>query len=161
MMSSQKFLDYEVALLLAKYGKNPLLGALAKQLELTLEQLEAFLQSPPARKSAARSKKRSSLSDLVTRLAQQHPRKADALRTLCARLENRTFLPELKDVRRFFDRHGHPPGNTKSRSESLPRVLKLLTELDVTELESLCQIQPENTRSSLGLISDEILRRDR
>ena len=113
------------------------------------------------RKSDARSKKRSSLSDLVTRLAQQHPSKADALRTLYARLENRTFLPELKDVRRFFDRRGHPLGNTKSRSESLPRVLKLLTELDVAELEGLCQSQPESTRSSLGLISEEILRRDR
>src|SRR5260370_4420199 len=161
MTLSQKFLDYEVALLLAKYGKNSLLGALAKQLKLTPAQLEAFLQSPPARKSDAQPKKRPSLSDLVTRLAQQHPNKAEALRKLCARLENRTFLPELKDVKRFFDRHGHSAGNTNSRSESLPRVLKLLTELDVNELDGLCQSQPENTRSSLGLISDEILRRDR
>jgi len=161
MMSYSKFLDYEVALLLAKYGKSALLGALAKQLELTPEQLEAFLQNLPARQSNARSTKRPSLSDLVTQLAQEHPNKAEALRTLHGRLENRTFLPELQDVRRFFDRHEHSPGNTKSRSESLPRVLKLLAELDVTTLEGLCQAQPENTRSSLGLLSDEILRRDR
>jgi len=163
MMSSQKFLDYEVALLLAKYGKNGLLSALAKQLELTPEQLEAFLHSPPAPKSdaRARSTKRPSLSDFVMQLAQEHPDKAEALRTLYGRLENRTFLPELRDVRRFFERHGRPHGNTKSRSESLPRVLKLLAELDVTELEDLCETQPENTRSSLGLISDEILRKYR
>lgn len=161
MISSQKFLDYEVALLLVKYGKNSVLGALGKQLELTPDQLETLLQSPPARKSNARPKRSPSLIDLVTRLVQQHANKADALRKLCARLENRTFLPELKDVRRFFDRHGQPLGSTKSRSEALPRVLKLLAELDVNELEGLCQSQPENTRSSLGLISDEILRRDR
>lgn len=161
MTSPQKFLDYEVALLLARYGKNSLLGALAKQIDLTPEQLEAFLQNPPARKSGASSRKISSLSDLVTRLTNQYPNKADALRTLYARLENRTFLPELKDVRRFFDRYGRALGNIKSRSMSLPRVLKLLTELDATELEGLCQTQAENTRSSLGLISDEILRRDR
>jgi len=160
-MSPQKLLDYEVALLLAKYGKNGLLGALAKQLELTPEQLEAFLQSPPAPKSDARSTKRPTLSDFVMQLSQEHPDKAEVLRTLYGRLENRTFLPELRDVRRFFDRHGRPPGNTKSRSESLPRVLKLLADLDVTELEELCETQPEDTRSSLGLISDEILRRYR
>jgi hypothetical protein len=161
MMSSQKFLDYEIALLLAKYGKNALLGALAKQLKLTPDQLEAFLQSPPAPKSGARAPKGPWLNDLIMQLAQERPNKAEALRTLYGRLENRTFLPELRDVRRFFDRHGRSLGNTKSRSESLPRVLKLLAELDITELEGLCQAQPEDTRSSLGVISDEILRRDR
>ena len=161
MISSQRFLDYEVALLLAKYGRNALVGALAKQLELTPEQLEVFLQSPPARKSSVRSTKRPSLSDFVMQLAQEYPSKAEALRTLYGRLENRAFLPELRDVRRFFDRQGRSPGNKKSRSQSLPGVLKLLAELDVIELEELCQAQPEDTRSSLGLISDEILRRDR
>ncbi len=160
-MSYSKFLDYEVALLLAKHGERALLGALAKQLKLTPEQLEAFLQSPLARKSGTRSTRRPFLSDLVTQLAQEHPNKAEALRTLYSRLENRSFLPELRDVRRFLDRHRGSPGNTKSRSASLPRVLKLLAELDVTELEGLCQAQPETSHSSLELISDQILRRDR
>lgn len=160
-MSYSKFLDYEVALLLAKHGESALLGALAKQLKLTPEQLEAFLQSPPARKSGARSTKRSLLSDLVTRLAQEHPNKAEALRKLHGRLENRTFLTERKDVRRFLDRHGSSLGSTKSRSAALPKVLKLLAELDVTELEELCEAQPKTSRSSLELLSDEILRRDR
>ena len=160
-MSYSKFLDYEVAILLAKHGERALLGALAKQLKLTPEQLEAFLQSPPARKSGARSTKRLLLSDLVTRLAQEHPNKAEALRKLHGRLENRTFLTERKDVRRFLDRHGSSLGSTKSRSAALPKVLKLLAALDVTELEELCEAQPETSRSSLELLSDEILRRDR
>ncbi len=160
-MSYSKFLDYEVALLLAKHGESALLGALAKQLKLTPEQLEAFLQSPPARKSGARSTQRSLPSDLITQLAQEHPNKAEALRRLHGHLENRTFLTELKDVRRFLDRHGSSLGSTNSRSAALPKVLKLLAELDVTELEGLCQAQPETSRSSLGLISDQILHRDR
>ncbi len=65
MMSYSKFLDYEVALLLAKYGERALLGALAKQLKLTPEQVEAFLQSPPARKSGARSTKMSLLTRII------------------------------------------------------------------------------------------------
>lgn len=161
MISYSKFLDYEAALLLAKYGERAVLGALAKQLKLTPEQLEACLQSPPGRKSGMRSTRPPLLSDLVIQLAQEHPNKAEALRTLHSRLENRTFLPEIKDVRRFLEQHGGSPGNTKSRSASLPRVLKLLAELDVTELEGLRQSQLETSRSSLGLISDQILRRDR
>jgi len=158
-MSSPKFLDYELALLLAKYGRNALLGALAKKLELTPEQLEAILQTPLNEKSVSRSRKKPSPVDLVTQVAQEDPTKAHLLRTLYGRFENRTFLPELRDVRRFFDRHGRPLGASKSRAQSLPKVLRLLAELEVAELEALCQAQPENVYSSLGLISDEILRR--
>lgn len=161
MTSSSKFLDYEVALLLAKYGKNALLDELAKKLQLSPEQLERFLQTPLNQKSVSRSRKRPVPADLVAELAQEHPNKAEWLRTLHARFENRTFLPELRDVRRFFEHRARPLGTSKSRAESLPKVLRLLAELDVTELEALCHAQEENTYSSLGVISDEILRRYR
>jgi hypothetical protein len=161
MMSYRKFLDYEVTLLLAKYGESAVLGALAKQLRLTPEQLEALLQSLPVRKPSARSTKGPSLSDLVDQLAQKHPDKAEALRKLQSRLDNRTFLAELKDVRLFLDRRGSSLGSAQSRSAALPKVLKLLAELDVTELEELSRAQREASRSSLGMISDEILRRGR
>lgn len=157
-MSSSRFLDYEVALLLAKYGKTALLGALGRKLELTSNELEAILQAPLIAKSLSRSRKKPLRVDPITQLAQEHPPKARLLRTLHGRLENRTFLPELRDVRRFFDQHARSLGASKSRIESLPKVLKLLAELDVAELEALCEAHPENTYSSLGLISDEILR---
>jgi hypothetical protein len=159
-MSSSKFLDYEVALLLAKYGKNAVLDALAKKLQLTPDQLEVALQTFPNEKSGSRSRKTSTI-DLVTQLAQENPNKAQLLRTLHGRFENRTFLPALRDVKRFFERHARQLGASKSRAESLPKVLRLLAELDVAELEALSHAQPENTYSSLGVISDEILRRDR
>ncbi len=161
MTSSSKFLNYEITLLLAKYGKNAVLGTLAKKLELTPEELEIILRTPLAEKSSSRSRKKPSPIDLVTQLADEYPTKAQLLRTLHARFENRSFLPELRDVKRFFDRHARSLGVPKSRRESLPKVLKLLAELDAAELETLCQAQPENAYSSLGLISDEILRRDR
>ncbi len=161
MTSSLKFLDYEVALLLAKYGKGVLLSALAKKLELTPEQLETFLQTSLKERSVSRPMKKASVADLVLQLAQEYPNKAQVLRTLFGRLENRTFLPELRDVKRFFEQHARTLGVAKSRRESLSKVLKLLAELDVAELEGLCLAQPENTKSSLGLISDEILRRNR
>lgn len=160
-MSSSKFLDYEVTLLLAKYGKDALLAALAKKLQLTPDQLEAILQTPLNEESVSRSRKKPPAVDRVTELAQEFPNKAQWLRTLHGRFENRTFLRELRDVKRFFEEHARPLGTLKSRAESLPKLLTLLAELDVAELESLCQAQPENAYSSLGVISDEILRRNR
>jgi hypothetical protein len=161
MMSSPKFLDFEVALLLAKYGKSALLAALAKKLQLTPEQLEEMLQARLSEVPVSRPKKRTDSADVIARLAQEHPEKTQYLRDLTARFENRTFLREFRDVKRFFEEHGRSLGTAKSRAMALPTVLHLLVDLDVAELETLCQAQPEDTYSSLGIISDEILRRDR
>jgi hypothetical protein len=161
MMSALRFLDYEVALLLAKYGKSALLKALAQKINLTPEQLESILQATPAPGRSAHPRKKPSASDLVDALAQENPEKAQSLRTLQARFENRSFLPELRDVKRFFDQRHRELGSAKSRVETFPKVLKLLAELDTAELAGLCQSQPEAGRSSLGIISDEILRREK
>jgi len=42
-----------------------------------------------------------------------------------------------------------------------PKAARRLSELPVSELESFCHSKPEGTYSSLGIISDEILRRDK
>lgn len=160
-MSSARFLDYEVALLLAKYGRAALLDALGKKLHLTPEQLDSILRAPINEKPASRSRKKSSPVDLVAELAHGHPEKAHLLRSLYGRFQNRTFLPEMRDVRRFFDQRARSLGASKSRAETLPRLLRLLAELDKSELDALCQAQPESAYSSLGIISDEILRRDK
>jgi hypothetical protein len=160
-MPGSRFLEYEVALLLAKYGKTAVLDALARKLQLTPGQLEAILQTPINEKPTSRSKKKPSSADFVAQLAQEYPSKAQFLRTLHIRFGNRTFLPELRDVKRFFEEHDSPLGALKTRAATLPKVLRLLADLDVSELEALCQAQPENSYSSLGVISDEILRRDR
>lgn len=160
MTPSSKFLDYEVVLLLAKYGEAALLTSLAKHLHLTLEELDALLQNAPNSKEA-RPKKKPTSVELLTQLAQAYPNKAELLRTLNNRFGNRTFLPELRDVKQFFEQHDRPLGGSRSRADALPRLLKLLSEFDVSDLQTLCQTRPENTYSSLGVISDEILRRNR
>lgn len=127
-MPSSKFLDYEVALLLAKYGKTALLEALAKKLQLTPEELEAILQTPVNAEAASRSRKRPMAVEIVEQLAKEHPSKSQWLRTLYIRFGNRTFLPGLRDVKRFFEQHDRPLGPSKSRAETLPNVVSLLAE---------------------------------
>jgi len=67
----------------------------------------------------------------------------------------------LRDVKRFFEQRQRPLGTAKSRTDTFPKLAKLLAELDVSELKSMCDSQAQGAYSSLGIISDEILRRGR
>lgn len=149
-MSSAKFLDYEVTLLLAKYGKRAVLEVLAKKLNLTPAQLDEILKDPLNGKSGSRARKNPSFkrSEAVSRRYQ-------LLRKLRGHIRNRVFLSDLDDIKRFLEEHGRPHDDLKSYEESLQKLFKLLRELDLAELEALCQ--PEETFSSLGIIADAIL----
>jgi hypothetical protein len=160
-MKSSTYLEYEVALLLAKYGKDAVLKALAPKLQLSHEELESILNELPRKKESVRSRKVPANIDSIDDFTREHPEKAEYLRKLHDRFQKRTFLPELRDVKRFFERQSWDLGRIKSRADSFRRLFKLLAELDLPELEGLCDAQPEGAYSSLGVISDQILRRDR
>jgi len=153
------YLDYEVALLLAKYGKPAVVESLARTLQLDEAEIHTALNELPRSKSAVKQKATSTQHGVLDELVRDNPEKAKHIRTLHDRFHNRTFLPELRDVKRFFYEHSHPFGSAKSRADSLPRLLQLLAELDVAELETLSAVDVSNGYSSLGIISDAILRK--
>lgn len=160
-MTTATFLEYEVALLLAKYGREPVLLMLSEKLACTQTELEALLTDIKKKKTAPPGSRSTPIADGHETIISQHPEKASQLQILNSRFQNRTFLPELRDVRRFFEQHCRNLGNTKSRAESLSKLLKLLADLDLTELDALSNARESVEYSSLGIISDEILRRDR
>ena len=153
------YLEYEVALLLAKYGKSAVLGCLSRKLQLAPSELEASLQEVPSKRASSGARAKHDALDHLEVLVQKYPRKGPFLRTLRDRFQDRTFLPELRDVRRFFEQNRGSWGSTKSRADSLGRLLNLLAELETSKLASLCEAKPEGTYSSLELIADEILRK--
>jgi hypothetical protein len=156
---SQNLIDYEIVLLLAKYGEKEVLSAFARNLGLSSNEIESRMQGLKQLKRKTATRKRADPSRIIESLVVQHPEKADHLKTLFSRFQSKTFLPELKDVRRFFDRHSTDLAHPKSRVDAVPSLFKLLASLDLPELTSLCQ-KPEPTEySSLGLISQEIMRR--
>ncbi len=159
-MTSPRFLDYEVVLLLAKYGKDTVLNAVARRLTLTQEELESLLNGIDRSKAPRRSAK-NRVVDAIEPIVAQFPQKSEQLRALQGHFRNRTFLPELRDVRRFFEQHSRNLGNAKSRAESLPKLMMLLAALDVAELNDLCRARTCSEYSSLGIISDEILGRNK
>jgi hypothetical protein len=86
--------------------------------------------------------------------------KADTLKLLQARFENKTFLPELKDVKRFFDRHERHTPTFKSRLSAQAPLFTILADVDLATLKKLLTESPPGVaHSSLGIISDEILGR--
>lgn len=161
-MTPEKYLRYQLALLLTLHSQQKVMSALADVLKLQEHELETLLanieKTEPKGPKKAKSRNLQETTEAVVAL---HPEKAEWLRTLAARFSNKTFLPELKDVRRFFETHDHSAKNLKSRSEALPEILKLLASLDVAELRNLCEQAESGTYSSLGIISDHILGRER
>jgi hypothetical protein len=155
-----QFLDHEIVLVLAKYGERPVLTAIAKRLGLTAETLEQQLALLGVMKpKPVRAREPVDTSQVVKRLASEYPSKAAKLELLFARFQNRTFLPELRHVRRFFEQHGCSLGKIKSRAQIAPRLFKLLGTLELSELDSLSESVDHERRSSLGIISDQVLRR--
>ena len=71
------------------------------------------------------------------------------LKTLAARFENRTFLPQLRDVQRLLDRAGYPHGRLKSRCEAARHVMKMLSRPSTDELNQFNSIARTKRRQPL------------
>lgn len=162
-MTSQEFLDLEVCLLLVKHGKRAVLRAMARRMQASDEALEAELEKLRRAEyvSSARKKRAAGVFEIDSLLLGSDD-KAHSLRQLFARYENRTFLPELKDVTRFFDRHGKPTPKWKSRVLAAGPLFRFIGDLPIAEIEKLLAEAPSKTEvSSLGMIADEILGRNK
>lgn len=160
-MSTQNLLHYEIILLLAKYGEKQVLEAFASHLHLPSDVLEAKLLEMSKLKPRVTTKKRHESSAIIDSLVVQHPDKAEYLKKLFSRFQNKTFLPELKDLKRFYNRHADDLGRVKSRTDAIPKLFKLIASLDIKDLTNLCDDFKAGEYSSLGILSEEIMKREK
>lgn len=159
MTIKKEMLSYDIMLLLLRYGRSAIIGELAIQLDLSEERLRVELERMKDLHNKTVVKKRSGAKFSVKQLASKHPEIADVLLILDARYENRTFMPELKDVKKFLDQNGHASRTVKSRQVAKKRVFEVLLRLEPKRLEDLAAEEDQTSGSSLGIISDQILRR--
>ena len=150
-----------IALLLLEHGKSQLLRSLAEligqeqyELEKILDDIYKVKNTPT--KQAHVGKPSASINSLL----EKHPDKAALVLSLKDRYDNRTLFPELKDVRRFLEKHSQTPKSLKSRVDAAPKVIRVLIELPLQELEAMLSNPPSKEFSDLGIISDQILNRD-
>ncbi|WP_321967688.1 hypothetical protein [Burkholderia cepacia] len=160
-MTPRELLDAEIELLLLRYDQSTVLSALAKHLQLSEIELEEKLSIVLKRRRAQpRTKAPSSSQFSMDRLLKGRENKEKPLRQLYAKFENRTFLPELKDVKTFLDKNKKSSTSIKSRTSVKSKIFQLLAELELDTLEKLASEEnaEKSAFSSLGIISDEILR---
>ena len=156
-MTTQQTLECHLALHVHTYGERAVIAALSTVLKLPVGEMEARLSAVGEMPTKKRDKPSGREPDVIDALLSQDPTKTQVLQNLVARYRNKTFLPELRDVRRFCERHGFPFGSTKSRTSALSKVVRLLVKLEHAELDSLLALPTSGEYSSLGVISDEIL----
>jgi hypothetical protein len=136
-----ELLDLDVRLLLLRHGRAKVLQALAVLGEQTVEELELQMQAL-GQKTKAKKRAQPVLMDLVAEQAGLRPEISEPLRALAVAFENRTFLPQLRDVQRFLDRIGAPHGKFKSRAAAAPSVVRALAKLGPDDLAHLTADKP-------------------
>jgi hypothetical protein len=155
-MTPQEILELEISLLLIKYGKDRVLKTFAKKIDDELIQKLSIASKISQNRTQKKKGPRKPFS--IEPLFEGREDKADLLTALQARFKNRTFLPELRDVKRFLDRNTNRAISLKSRSAAEKILFTTLANLDKNTLKDfLSDTTSSNKESSLGLISDEIL----
>lgn len=160
-MTSKDFLRLHLTLLLSQHGEQsvleslaPLLGSSADELRLRLADVQSVSRA------RSRSVSGSEKPEPIEALLAAHPEKAQVVLELRSRFEARTFLPEMKDVRRFLDRHGQPRSSLKKRDAGFAQVAQQLVKLPLADLQAMLAMPADTGFSSLGVIADQILGRN-
>lgn len=161
-MKSDRLLEIDVSLLLLRHGKRAVLRQIAESIEVSVEDVEKELGELRASKEKLEKRKKSLPIFDLEKIASGNEGKLDLLKKLEAKFENRTFLPELKDVNRLMGRHSAHATKAKSRLLAKQKIFSLLAQLRREELEDMLSSSRESKDvSSLGLISDQILGKPR
>ena len=151
-------LALELRLLILRYSRRRIIDALARLEDQTPEEVENELNIALERETRRKLKpKQRPTTDLIAHACQDRPEIAEAVTTLANRFENRTFLPQLRDVVRFLDRSGISHGKLKSRRASTPKVVAALAKLNAEELRHLAAPPAPGIENDFALLAREIM----
>ena len=143
-------------LLIAEYGRDKVIAALAEIENVEFDAIERELQTYKARKVTRRRQSPVTLSKLLKE-SNLDPKKLALVRQVGCAYEKKSYLPELWQVKRFLESHGIKANNIRSRAEGLPPVVKTISRFSVDELGELVAESNESVRGDLGIIADQIL----
>jgi hypothetical protein len=153
-----QLLEIDVRLLLLRHGRQRVLDVLARLTDQTLEELEQQLRVSENKPKARKTKvSKAALVDIVASEYSERPDIAEPLRAIASNFENRTFLPELRDVERLFDRIGVSAGRLKSRAEAGPILIRALAKLSREELVKLATRDKVPGESEYSLLARAIM----
>jgi hypothetical protein len=131
------FLKTQLRLLVAQFGRRAVLDALASASDATPEQIQDEIAKLGVTRRAKSTKREKSLDELLAALPPTGGHARELIAQLGRMFEAKRFLPNLRDALEFLRRRGGPDRKFKSRKEVLGSVLKSLSEMPESELESL------------------------
>lgn len=153
-----QLLEIEVRLLVLRYGRRRVINVLARLGEQTLEQLEqqlrAIEQEP---KTGHANLPARSLIEVAESECRARPDILEPLRTLALNFENRVFLTNLRDVKRYLDQIGVPHKSLKSRKTAGPVLIRALSKMPRDELLKLLTTDESSRDSDFALLSRAIM----
>ena len=165
MNKSDIVLDLSLRLLVAQHGQTRVIEALSAIQEVDLEIVRSEIEAcgNRARRGKTQRLPRKSIEEEI-REAQPDSHEAEVvIRKLAHAYENKEFLPELRDVRRFVEAHStvptkSVPSKLRSRADAFTAVIGVLARCSLDELHLLDR-RTRAKGSDLGIITDQILGR--
>jgi hypothetical protein len=153
-----QLLEIDVRLLVLRYGREQVLNVLARLGEQSPEQLEQYLRTLEHKPTASRTERaKRSLVEIAARESKERSDISEPLRTLAINFENRTFLPNLRDVHRFLNGIGISRRTLKSRAVAGPVVIRALSKLSRERLLELVAHKESSNESDYSLLSRAIM----
>jgi hypothetical protein len=152
-----QLLEIDVRLLILRHGRQRVLEAIARLGEQTVEEIERQLQILKRKSKPIRTEKLG-LIDMVASECRERPEIEEPLRALVLKFKNRTFLPHLRDVRRFLEPLGvSTAALTSSREAAGPTLVRALSKLSREELSTLANESQASGESDYSLLARAIM----
>lgn len=155
-MQSDKILEIEIQLLLIKYGFTKVMKAIANNQNQSIEHIEQLIVDLKTKKTPKRKLQQLSAEEIVKKNWPELSAIDSELNRLAIMFDNKTFLPQLKDVRRFIERQQNKSINLKTRISGVKRVFEILKQMTQSELHELIHGN-DPTQSDFSLLSDQII----
>ena len=152
-----ELLQLEVEMLLLKYGETSVLKALATATTSTEHGLQEKIDALKLKKAKSAKPKFSRKQPLdIAKEVITGSANEDRLMRLAILYQNRQFLPQLKDVRRFLGRF-NVTKNIKSRSDATRLVFESLDRCTGEELKEFASDSGAVSKSSYDMLADQIM----
>ncbi len=150
-------LQIEIDLLLLKYGEAAVIKALSSAVVTTEDELNKKIRTLKEKKLKAPKSPRQQkqpldiAKEVITGSSNEHQ-----LIKLATLYQNKQFLPQLKDVKRFLGRFNINK-NIKSRNEATRVVFESLTKCSSDELTTFSTNSNTNSQSSFAKLAEHIM----
>ena len=160
MKQDRTFLDLNLRLLIAQHGKTQVSEALSaiEDVDLAATRAEIKTCENKAKRDKVRRRPGKSIEEIIRNAKPDNPETEGVIKKLAHAYENKEFLPELRDVRRFLESRSISPAKFRSRASALSAVVDVLARCKLDELDRLAR-RSRAQGGDLGIIADQILGR--